>query len=284
MQDDLKNCPKISIITVSYNSAKTIEQTILSVINQSYKNIEYIIIDGGSTDGTVDIIKKYADKIAYWVSEPDEGIYNAMNKGVDIASGEYIYFLGSDDWLYEQGIIKNISLKLVNSDIAILSCNVLSVDEQIKIEKLYKNTVSGNIIKDLNTGYSIPHQGLFVKSTIFANNKFDESYVLAGDYDFTLKIIRQYKITTCDEIIAFYSTGGASSSLLKAYKEHIALLNKYGNKDTGYLKNEVILLFKEKIRKLLYKVGLWKYIQINRGWSKHNCYQKKCKWYKTVDR
>lgn len=97
---------KISIITVSYNAAKTIEQTIQSVVNQTYDNIEYIIIDGGSTDGTVDIIKKYEDKIAYWVSEPDKGIYDAMNKGILKASGEYIYFLGADDWLYNESVME----------------------------------------------------------------------------------------------------------------------------------------------------------------------------------
>ena len=82
------NYPLISVITVSYNAVLTIEQTILSVINQTYLNIEYIIIDGGSTDGTVNVIKKYADKIAYWVSEPDKGIYDAMNKGIAYSHGE----------------------------------------------------------------------------------------------------------------------------------------------------------------------------------------------------
>ena len=92
--------PLISIVTVVYNGASTLEQKILSVLGQTYPHIEYIIIDGGSQDGTVDIIKKYQNRIAYWVSEPDEGIYDAMNKGKRHASGDWIYFLGSDDILH----------------------------------------------------------------------------------------------------------------------------------------------------------------------------------------
>ena len=93
------NNPLISVVTVSYNAVSTIEQTIISVLNQMYSNIEYIIIDGGSTDGTVDIIKRYDDKIAYWRSEPDRGIYDAMNKGILQAKGEWIYFIGASDLL-----------------------------------------------------------------------------------------------------------------------------------------------------------------------------------------
>ena len=92
--------PLITIITVAYNAVKDIENTILSVLNQTYPNIEYIIIDGGSTDGTLDIIKKYEDKISYWVSEPDKGIYDAMNKGIVKANGDYLFFLGADDKEY----------------------------------------------------------------------------------------------------------------------------------------------------------------------------------------
>ena len=99
----------ISVVTVSYNAVLTIEQTILSVINQTYPNVEYIIIDGGSTDGTVDIIKKYADKIAYWVSEPDKGIYDAMNKRWLKATGDFIQFLNAGDWFENEHVIeKNI--------------------------------------------------------------------------------------------------------------------------------------------------------------------------------
>ena len=98
----------ISIVTVSYNAVLTIEQTILSVINQTYPNVEYIIIDGGSTDGTVDIIKKYEDKIAYWVSEPDKGIYDAMNKGGLKATGDFIQFLNAGDWFENEYVIEKI--------------------------------------------------------------------------------------------------------------------------------------------------------------------------------
>lgn len=89
--------PLISVVTVAYNAVTTIEKTILSVINQTYPNVEYIIIDGGSTDGTVEIIKKYANKLAYWVSEPDNGIYDAMNKGAKVATGEWINFMNCGD-------------------------------------------------------------------------------------------------------------------------------------------------------------------------------------------
>ena len=98
---------RISVVTVCYNAVDCIEQTMLSVLDQTYHDIEYIIIDGGSTDGTVDIIKKYADRLAYWISEPDKGIYDAMNKGIAVATGDYINFMNAG---YFQGSVINIYL------------------------------------------------------------------------------------------------------------------------------------------------------------------------------
>jgi glycosyltransferase involved in cell wall biosynthesis len=98
---------KVSIVTVSYNAAKTIEQTILSVLDQDYKNIEYVIIDGQSTDGTREIVEKYKDRLGYYVSEPDSGIYDAMNKGVKKATCDIIAFLNADDW-YEKSVVREV--------------------------------------------------------------------------------------------------------------------------------------------------------------------------------
>ena len=100
--------PLITVITAVLNGENTLERTIQSVIGQDYKNIEYIIIDGGSTDGTLDIIKKYEHAIDYWISETDEGIYGAMNKGIQASSGEWIYFLGSDDYLVADNVLDTI--------------------------------------------------------------------------------------------------------------------------------------------------------------------------------
>lgn len=110
--------PLVSIVTVSYNSADTIEQTIQSVTKQTYPNIEYIIIDGGSRDGTVEIIKRYQDKISFWISEPDMGIYDAMNKGISYAKGDYIGIINSDDW-YELDAIEKIVSKIKEDPIII---------------------------------------------------------------------------------------------------------------------------------------------------------------------
>ena len=113
---------RITIITVCYNRKATIEKAIKSVLEQSYDNIEYIIIDGNSTDGSKDVIEKYQDKLTYWVSEPDSGIYNAMNKGINIATGEYLLFLNSGDLLIDDKNILLICQEKLKEDIVAFDC------------------------------------------------------------------------------------------------------------------------------------------------------------------
>lgn len=108
---------KISVITVCYNAVDTLEKTIQSVLEQTYHNIEYIIIDGGSTDGTVEIIHRYVDYLAYWVSEPDRGIYDAMNKGIERATGEWVNFMNAGDYFYNYDVISNVFKVLQKADV-----------------------------------------------------------------------------------------------------------------------------------------------------------------------
>ena len=176
---------KISIITVVYNAAATIEQTILSVVKQDYSNIEYIIVDGGSTDGTLDIVKKYEEKIALWLSEPDYGIYDAMNKGLTYATGDYIYYLGADDCLLAPTSISQVvSFLQDNPEVDVLCASVMMVDSVYRIEKVYSSNFSE---ADVLSGYNTPHQGMFVRREILQKYRFDTSYHIAADYKNFLK-------------------------------------------------------------------------------------------------
>lgn len=116
---------KISVITVCYNAVSSLEKTILSVLNQTYSNIEYIIIDGGSTDGSVDIIKKYIDRLAYWVSEPDNGVYDAMNKGVCAASGDWVNFMNAGDSFYCNETISTLFAESIDKTVVCIFGNTI---------------------------------------------------------------------------------------------------------------------------------------------------------------
>ena len=194
---------KISIITVCYNAIETIEQTILSVIDQNYTRIEYIIIDGESTDGTVDIIRKYSDHIAYWISEPDNGIYDAMNKGIAAATGDYIYFIGADDILLRSSIESLVS-KIQNPGSIYYGNVVLEGCDAIYGGKFSK----WKIIKQ-----NIPHQALFYPAEIMKKNPYDLSYPAFADWDLNMKLYTQgNKFEYLPIIISVFGNDGKSSS------------------------------------------------------------------------
>lgn len=146
---------KISVVTVCYNSVDTIEETMLSVLNQTYPDVEYIIIDGGSTDGTVDIIKKYAGRVAYWISEPDKGIYDAMNKGIAAATGDYINFMNSGDRFASTNVIENCFSNLRGTPIIIYGNWIESVESMLIPKKALE-------LGYLSKGMPFPHQSAFI--------------------------------------------------------------------------------------------------------------------------
>lgn len=179
------NTPKITIITVSYNCVDTIEKTILSIINQTYSNIEYIIIDGASTDGTVDIIKKYQDRITYWVSEPDNGIYDAWNKGLYNSSGEWISFLGADDILMDN-CIEKYALEILKNDKTInyISSKISKVKKDLSPIDIRGKKWDSDMKRYCYIAYvgSLHHKSLFQQK-----GNFDTSFKITGDYDFLLR-------------------------------------------------------------------------------------------------
>ncbi len=215
---------KISIITVVYNSAKTIEQTIQSVLSQTYKNIEYIIIDGLSTDGTTDIIEKYKDKISYYASEPDHGIYDAMNKGIAVASGDVIGIVNADDW-YEAEAIENVMNCFAenSADIVYGEVRRVETDETISMTK------KAGSLDDLWYFMSIWHPAVFVKRKVYQRlGGFSIDYEIAGEYEFLLRCYsNRIKFIYLDKVLTYFRSAGISNTKhMKCIKEvnQIALM------------------------------------------------------------
>lgn len=204
----------ISIITVVFNGAKELEQTIQSVINQTYNNVEYIIIDGGSHDGTLDIIKKYKDQIDYWVSEKDNGIYDAMNKGIDLASGEWINFMNAGDVFYDENVLEKIHVELKNE--------FTVVSGQVSI--YYEN----EFIENYGSMKIIPHQAAFFKSLYMKTLKFDLEYKILADGELLRRLqqLKEYNAKYMDIIVAKFYLGGVGNNpkiLFRRIKEELKM-------------------------------------------------------------
>lgn len=194
--------PKISIITVVYNAKNTLEQTMLSVINQTYKNIEYIIIDGGSRDGSVDIIKKYESCLGYWHSERDNGIYDAMNKGISHATGEWVIFLGADDILLN--VLHHVALELTDNS-TVYYGNAYMLESGI----IY----SGKFNKWKIAYKNICHQTLFYPLKLLKEYNYDQSYKVHADYHLNMLsfVDQRFRYIHVNRIIAAYSEVGFST-------------------------------------------------------------------------
>ncbi|MDR3260119.1 MAG: glycosyltransferase [Fusobacteriaceae bacterium] len=201
---------KLSIITVNLNNREGLQKTIDSVVSQTFTDYEYIIIDGGSTDGSVDIIKQYEDKITYWVSEQDKGIYNAMNKGIMQAKGEYCLFLNSGDWLYNDNILNDLFSLDFNEDIIYGNEIDIYPDGTLKEVKFNRKISFGFLFINY-----LPHQASFFKRILFDKVGFySENYKYNSDQEFYFKAIFKYECSFIhiDIYITYYDRSGISSN------------------------------------------------------------------------
>ena len=210
--------PKVSIITVCYNSAKTIEDTIQSVINQTYENIEYIIVDGLSTDNTLEIVNKYKDQIATIVSEKDAGLYDAINKGIGLATGEIIANLNSDDFYIDNNVIADVVAKMEETKSDTLYADLYYVDA-IDTNKVVRNWVSGAYKKGMFfKGWMPPHPTFFVRKSVYENyGKFNLELKSAADYEIMLRFIHKYEcsISYLPRVVVRMRIGGVSNVSIK---------------------------------------------------------------------
>lgn len=246
---------KLSVITVNYNDREGLLKTVQSVVGQSFKDYEYIIIDGGSTDGSVEVLEKYADKITYWVSEPDKGIYNAMNKAIDVANGEYCIFMNSGDTFCSFETLSNVFAQAPSEDIVCgNTCTVEKVKEapeEITFEYMFSN--------------SICHQCAFIKTDLMSKYKYDEKYRIVADRKFFLQalIIDNCSYLKVPEVVVNYDIEGFSANNpALSRREYDTVLEEliphrvrmdYGRRSRGKLYGDT------EFDKLFYEIGLRNY-------------------------
>ena len=187
---------KISIITVSYNSEATIETTFQSVANQTHDNIEYIVVDGGSTDGTLDLITKYSKHISKWVSEPDKGLYDAMNKGIAMATGDVVGLINSDDLFCDNKAIEKVMNVFTNNSTLDSVYADLFYVSQNNTNNIVRRWITGEQ-KKFKKGWHPAHPTFYIKKDIYKKHgDFDLSYKLAADFEIMLRFLDRYKIST----------------------------------------------------------------------------------------
>lgn len=224
--------PKFSIITITYNASRWLERTVLSVLSQSYPNIEYIIIDGASTDGTVDIIRQYESGIAYWVSEPDKGLYDAMNKGLKKATGDYVWFMNAGDTLYTSDTVQRIvaSLKKKVSLPDVIYGETAIVDAAGKSLGMRRLKAPQRLTwKSFRMGMLVCHQSFIAKREIAP--LYNLNYRLVADYDWCIQCLKKAgKIHNTRLILSNFLEEGLSSVNRKAsLKERYEVMcNYYG--------------------------------------------------------
>lgn len=223
--------PRLSIITINYNNATGLQKTVASVITQSFKDFEYIIIDGNSSDASVDVIKKNENYFAYWCSEKDKGIYDAQNKGIQKAKGDYLLFLNSGDCLENDGVLENVFSLSPKEDV-LYGELIFDFGTHKKLSNLPSRLTIDYLFRD-----NIWHPASFIKRNLFEKyGNYDTSYKICADYDFFFKTIAIHKVSTLHLTfpISIYDTTGLSSneqSLKKIDAERMQIHKHYLKED-----------------------------------------------------
>ena len=232
---------KVSIVTITYNSEKTLEETIESVLSQSYKNIEYIIIDGNSSDKTIEIVKKYGDQISTFLSEPDDGIYDAMNKGLKLATGDIVGILNSDDVYFDNKVIEGVieSFEETKSDSLYGDLYYVEENDLDKVSRYWKS--SSFIRGSFRKGWHPAHPTFFVKREIYDKyGYFNLDMKVSADFELMLRFLERYAISTfyIPRVLVKMRLGGESNrsienilkgnqDILKAFDINNITINKY---------------------------------------------------------
>lgn len=253
---------KMTVITIVRNGMPYIEQTIKSVINQQYKNIEYIVIDGGSTDGTVETIKRYESGISKWVSEKDDGISDAFNKGLSFASGDYVLMLNSDDALASQNVLSEMSERIVENDFPQLIYGNYNILKRSTGEFSYHGVVNLTR-KGMMRGQVLPHPCLFTHRSYFEKyGRFDLQYKIAMDYEWLLRGGLVERIVHVPQLVSNIRDGGISTLdhnkvvdeiILALKKNHLlrSTLDEYRLRGYFYVRS--------LLRKVLDLIGLYNF-------------------------
>lgn len=219
---------KVSVITVVFNCCQHIERALRSVSGQTYSAVEHVVIDGGSDDGTVDILQKYQDRLGIFVSEPDRGIFDAMNKGIKAATGDVLFFLNADDQFCDPQVIADIVTSFErNPDADIVYGNIV----WDLSGEMFQEKQPVFITKELLARRTVFHQSLFAKRDAFGTiGYFRKSYKVVGDYEWMLRAFLAYRLNYayCDRDIAIVSTEGISNST-KWENERLRAMKGYFN-------------------------------------------------------
>lgn len=232
--------PLISVVIVVYNGEKYLEDAILSVLEQDYSNVELLIIDGGSKDGTGAILEEYQNAIDYWVSERDAGIYDAMNKAVDASRGQWLYFLGADDELNSRDVLARIAEKITLSE----KTNPLLVFGQVITDK--GKVVHSKFTSKLLLHNSLHHQSCFYHRQVFASARFDSSLKMISDYEINLMAyLNSYAHVSLDLIVAMCRDGGVSTDP-RTYAIYM--------EETNLIRSRVVRGFRGHLLKVLFNL------------------------------